>query len=251
MRIYYFDIRVAGPNGNFGDHANTWLWEKYLNPKIGKVWEGGNFYGIGTVLGEPMPKASKHLVFGAGLGYRGVPTPDETWDIRFVRGYRTAKALGGAKYLTDPLALAMDGWEKQEVEWSYSFMPAWDCVHDVAELERHGYHVISPAWPHEKIMDDISRTGVLLTSALHGAVVANAIRVPFISIYAETGHEFKWHDWCSGLEMVWNPIDMREFTMDWAKRNAIPQLSSANLLRQRVDGIRTEIDRLNEEIECA
>jgi hypothetical protein len=64
-----------------------------------------------------------------------------------------------------------------------------------------------------------------------GAMTADQLRVPWISIYAERGHEQDWFNWCESKYMIWNPIDMNVHTLSWARDFAVPQLSALGARR--------------------
>ena len=235
---------------NFGDAINDYLWPKLLNPRFTQI--PGMFHGIGTVLGARMPDAPRHVVFGSGTGYAGIPTLDSRWKVYFVRGPRTARDLGGVASITDPAILMRDyAPAREEPTFECSFMPRWDSIDDalIASCEGIGIHVIDARWPVEEVMQHIVDTDLLLTEALHGAVVADTLRVPWVSIYGNRGHEFKWQDWCWSMDMIWNPIDMAEFTLDWARRNAVPQLSALSILDRRYSDMQAALSTLNRDLE--
>jgi len=253
-------MRVARwrPDGgivNYGDELNAYLWPKLLSPATSTVAPDGMIYGIGTVLTADLPPANPRIVLGAGLGYhRALPVLDSTWKVYFVRGPHTARALGGVPYITDPGILVSLYFSKDPIPThSVSFMPRWDSVCSELEdgLKVAGIHFIDPRRPVELVMADIAATGLLLTEALHGAVCADALRVPWVSIYANRGHEYKWHDWCGAMGMVWNPIDAEEFSLRWAADYAVPQLSALSTHTTKLAAVKEAIMRFNNDIEAA
>ena len=83
------------PRGNFGDDMNQWFWDDVL-PGWRDWAAPGHLIGVGSLLttGLALPAGVK-IVAGAGAGYGQPPPMDPAdWDIRFVRGPRTAAALG-------------------------------------------------------------------------------------------------------------------------------------------------------------
>jgi succinoglycan biosynthesis protein ExoV len=234
---------------NFGDTLNEYLWPRLLDHKFTEI--PGYFYGIGTSLGERMPTDGQITVFGAGIGYAGVPKVTDRWHVYFVRGPMTAAAMK-APYITDP-GLLVHRFHRptEQPDISCSFMPRWDnmsarLVDDckVADIE-----VIDPAAPVEQCIAQIRRSKLLLTEALHGAVVADTLRVPWVSVYGDRGHEFKWKDWCGSLDMIWNPIDMAQYSLAWARHNAVPQLSALSTLQSRIAAVDETLAKFNRHIE--
>ncbi len=248
MLIYCLRISKAGGGPNFGDELGRWLWPKLLNPKMGAILPECAFYSIGTLLGSPMPfLAKQYVIFGSGAGYRGVPEPTANWRTYFVRGPMTAKHMGGVPWITDPALLVAQLAARQETAYPVSFMPRHDAKFEEEKLESLGIHLIRPNWLPEIVIDEISKTGLLLSNTLHGAVVANALRVPWISIRGDNPvHDFKWHDWCRSLDMVWNPITE---PLKWAIDYAVPQLSAASVSRRRLVALEEQVAQFNDDVE--
>jgi succinoglycan biosynthesis protein ExoV len=65
-----------------------------------------------------------------------------------------------------------------------------------------GFHHIDVRWDVERVMAEMSRCEVLICEAMHGAIVADALRIPWIpvSCYDDIS-EFKWRDWLSTVEL--------------------------------------------------
>lgn len=86
--------------------------------------------------------------------------------------------------------------------------------------------VIDPTLSDEMVTAAIKNCDLLLTESLYGAMTADQLRIPWISIYADRGHERNWRQWCATKNMIWNPIDMVQYTLSWARDFAVPQLSA-------------------------
>ena len=245
-------LMTVRPGGkpNFGDELNTYLWPQFVaHPPTGDVL----FHGIGSVLNARCRPAKHRIVFGSGAGYYGLPTLDESWHVYFVRGPQTARALGGVASITDPAILVRGLVDRLDTpRWKCAFMPRWDATDDWPDLyircEDAGIHLIHPQDPVQNILSNIAATELLLSETLHGAVVANALRVPWISVYGNPGHEFKWYDWCSSLDMVWNALNLETYSLSWIRDNAVPQLLSRSLMLRKHDEILEQLRNLNADI---
>jgi succinoglycan biosynthesis protein ExoV len=210
MKLFYYQR----PDGlrNFGDWLNPWLWERLL-PRIFDGDETTAFIGIGTLLNhllpQRVPQAQKLVIFSTGAGYeQKLTSPPDSWQIYCVRGLLSARQLGlGNKLaITDGAVLVRRLFEPTgEKTSAFAFMPhvhhaktagtAWEWV-----CRQVGFQYIDPCWPVERVLSAISRTGVLLAEAMHGAIVADALRVPWIpTITSPRILTFKWQDWCSSL----------------------------------------------------
>lgn len=209
MKLFYF----RGMNGveNFGDELNPWMWPQLL-PAAFEEDDGTQFVGIGTVLNGHLPAASRTVVFGAGVGY-GPPRRDVNWTIYCVRGPLSARALGLSvdAAVTDPAALISRLPAQPTTSgarWTHAFMPHWRSEPDAWRqvcLEA-GIGFIDPRWRPDDVLDALQRTDVLIAEALHGAIVADALRIPWVPVRTREGiNSFKWEDWCGSLTLAYRP----------------------------------------------
>lgn len=212
MKLYYY--RSRDKVSNFGDDLNPWLWEQFLPG----VFDGDKktvFIGIGTLLNHYVPKASNTVVFGSGFGYgKGLPKIDESWKIYCLRGPLSARVLGVATELavTDAAVLIRRLYKPTNAKvHQFAYMPhvsnairgniAWKLI-----CEQAGMGYIDPRWSIEQVLSALSQTEVLLTEAMHGAIVADALRIPWIPISTTTTLlPFKWQDWCASVGLEYQP----------------------------------------------
>jgi succinoglycan biosynthesis protein ExoV len=212
MKLYYFKADA----GNFGDDLNPWLWQRLI-PEILDEDDRTLFVGIGTLLNHRIPVTPNKLVFGSGAGYGDIIIPDSRWEFYCVRGPLTAKLLGLDKRLaiTDAAALvAREISPSSEIRSLVSYMPHYTSIKK-ADWENickaAGLHYIDPTAPVEEILRDINRSKFLVAEAMHGAIVADALRVPWIPVLSYSNlNKFKWQDWCSSLQMEYKPFVMPE-----------------------------------------
>ena len=205
MKMYFY----RGRRPNFGDELNGWLWPPLL-PGFFDDDERELFIGIGSTLYDFLPRESRKIVFGAGYGgYTAVPAIDETWRFYFVRGPLTAAALGldanlgvGDAAILVRSRLARPARKAHRI----SFMPHWESAADGqwAEASRAaGLHYIDPCDTVENVVTQIQESEVLVAEAMHGAIVADALRVPWIPVRPiQPPNRAKWHDWASALDVT-------------------------------------------------
>ena len=204
MKLYHYTLAT-----NFGDELNPWLWSRLL-PEVFNDDASSVFVGIGTLLNDRIPAAGKTAVFGSGVGYGELPCVDDSWKFYCVRGPLTADRLGISHdyVVTDPGILVSRFVERSATpKYKYTFMPhgananeAWKKI-----CSNLGFGYIDAYDPVDKVLAEIGNTEVLITEAMHGAIVADAMRVPWIPVF--TTHnmlEFKWKDWCAtiGVELM-------------------------------------------------
>ena len=87
-------------------------------------------------------------------------------------------------------------------------MPHWLLAHPgwARVCEALGIHYIDPIEPPDSIIQDIGQTEIMICEAMHGAIVADALRVPWIPINShESVLAFKWVDWLSTINVAFDP----------------------------------------------
>lgn len=271
MKLFYYKFQNRFPDGrNFGDDLNPWLWKKLL-PGVLDEDENTLFVGIGTLLNENLPKAGRTVVFGTGVGYHKPPNIDDSWTIYCLRGLLSAQALGVSSELaiTDGAVLIRRLFSATSSKvHRFAYMPhvvqayrngkAWNEV-----CEQLGFKYIDPRWSIEQVLSAISQTEILLAEAMHGAIVADALRVPWIPIRTSSNIlEFKWRDWCSSLGVEYFPrevvclsdlpkgVSRRASLHRWVKKTqAATQLSLITKTSRPTLSNETHLERLTVQLE--
>lgn len=209
MRLHYF----KDPRGNFGDDLNPWMWDRLLPD----AFDGDGetlFVGIGTLLNHRLPAASRYVVFGSGVGYGRTPVVGPSWHVICVRGPWTAERLGlpPRSAVVDPGILAGDLMPDASASGNAlspmgtAFMPhchsarigQWARVCRMA-----GMRYIDPSDGVEPVLRAIAGSELLITEAMHGAIVAEGLGVPWMPV--RTGEHVVSHKWCDWLGAVGAP----------------------------------------------
>jgi len=204
MKLVFFRGKVP----NFGDELNLHVWPALLPKDFLDDDESELFVGIGSIIGDHLPAASRKYVMGSGYaGYMGLPdVHDGTWDIRFVRGPNTARTLDIDPRLSicdSAVLLRAMRLPAPAENVGVAFMPHYESLErgDWAEACRlAGITLIDATAPVETVLSQIRGARLLITEAMHGAIVADALRTPWIGakpIYG--GHHKKWLDWAGAL----------------------------------------------------
>ncbi|MCG5495336.1 polysaccharide pyruvyl transferase family protein [Ectothiorhodospira variabilis] len=194
---------------NFGDDLNAYLWPRFIDAALSP--EPGSeevFVGIGTILNERLPKTGTLHIFGSGLGYGSVTKEMmENWRVHFVRGPLTAQALGLDIRLgiSDP-AILMHRTENlnHSKDIACAFMPHHG-IHSerLRQLcEQANVFYIDPEADCETVIRQLLRSERLICSAMHGAIAAEALRIPWLPVATHPQMLFsKWEDWAAAMEM--------------------------------------------------
>jgi len=204
VKLEYF----KGEHSNFGDELNTWLWPQLL-PAFFDDDPSVLFLGIGSIIGTQYEAEAKKIVFGTGYSstYHQAPNVHGgDWDVFFVRGPRTARALGLPESFgvgdAAILLRALDVQSRREPRY-VGFMPHWESVprgNWQTACELAGIRLIDPRAPVERVLTEILGCNVLITEAMHGAIVADALRVPWVPVLPiDSMHWEKWLDWADAL----------------------------------------------------
>jgi succinoglycan biosynthesis protein ExoV len=273
MRLFYF----RGQDGvtNFGDELNAYLWPRFVPSGFDRD-DGTQFVGIGTVLNDRLPPAWRTIVFGAGVGYYGPPRRDHTWVVDCVRGPLSARALGlpPRAAVTDPAALIVRLDQRVDtpgLRVRHAFMPHWQSEPDEWKLvcATAGVGFIDPRSPIDEVLQALRRTDLLITEAMHGAIVADALRIPWVATRTRQAiKSFKWEDWCQSMGIDYCPYDLPTIwpppvngntiqrARRWAKRahasralahvarRAQPSLSRDAVLESRVSELEDRLELL-------
>ncbi|WP_019515185.1 polysaccharide pyruvyl transferase family protein [Sphingomonas sp. Mn802worker] len=203
--FYYKDVR-----GNFGDDLNSWLWDR-LNPGLIDDRSDELLVGIGTILAMAFPDASvRKYVVGSGTGLGTAPRVDASWRFLAVRGPLTARVLdlpasvpqGDAAMLLHRLpeyqsARVPNGRVAFIPHISSSRRTDWRRVCALA-----GIDYIDPEHDSVRVIAQIRGCSLLIAEAMHGAIVADTLGVPWIPVRSSDEiNDFKWNDWALSLGM--------------------------------------------------
>lgn len=192
--------------------------------------------GIGTVLNDKLPSARVLHIMGSGVGYGTSDEVGQTknWDIHFVRGLLSAEKLGidSSFAISDPgILISKLRPVNTDRNIPVSFMPhiGIDSPRYRYFIERLGWNYISPSDNEEDILGGIAASEKLITSAMHGAIIADSYRTPWLPI--NTSSEilpFKWQDWFSSLAIN---ADLKNVPPYWPVVKNSPKSFIGNMIK--------------------
>jgi len=220
-----------GEASNFGDDLNRWIWNRILGIPL-DVDHGTVLLGIGTVISRSMvPPADRYIVLSSGVGYDALP-PDfggPKWEILAVRGPLTAEILSlpQEKAIVDGAALLRLLPECEPLPESkragIGFMPHYDNLPDGNWREvcaMAGFEFLDPLADSEETVQRIRRSKLVIADAMHAAIVADALRVPWIPVtLSPQSNTFKWLDWTLSLDLAYRPTSIPPSTLLESLRN--------------------------------
>jgi succinoglycan biosynthesis protein ExoV len=205
MKLFYYQ------GNNFGDKLNPLIWNA-LAPQLLDEDEATVLIGIGTLINSNAPSLPTKLVFGAGAGYMSPVKTDDTWEFYCVRGPKTARQLGLKECvaITDPaLLLTRICTESVAKTDEVCFMPhhvSSEYADWRAICAKAGIIYLDPADDTEFLIRKIRGAKLVIAEAMHGAIVADAFRVPWIPVQCyDHILNFKWEDWCESMSLTYRP----------------------------------------------
>jgi len=232
-----------GKAPNFGDELNSLLWPRLL-PDFFDSDPGTRFLGIGSILDDRHRDARTKLVAGSGYGgYERRVALDRSWVIHWVRGPWTARLLGlpPALGLGDPASLLpLAGFPRVAPGNEIGFMPHFESMAYGAWQEaapQAGVTLIDPRDDPSAVLAAIGRCRILISEALHGTIVADAMRVPWIAIQPLARiHRPKWSDWAAtqDIKLAFRTLPASSL-LEWAAASSLAGLHSGRTLLGRQD----------------
>jgi len=103
------------------------------------------------------------------------------------------------------------GVPKHEKKYSFSFIPHkntleifsysdWNMILDDVSI-----NLINPLDNYKVVLDQILSSEIVIAEAMHGAIIADLYRVPWIPLKTHIGiNEFKWLDYAASMELDLN-----------------------------------------------
>ncbi|WP_296635311.1 polysaccharide pyruvyl transferase family protein [Roseovarius sp.] len=210
MKLTYFQ----GRSPNFGDELNATMWHHLLPQSFFDEDPSTLFVGIGSVIQHNYPRSARKVVVGSGYGgYTALPDiSDGTWDFRFVRGPRTASALGldPRQAITDAaVLLRATPLPPPAKAIGTAFIPHYESIERGdwrAACDLAGIHFIDPTESPDQVIAQLRGADLVIAEAMHGAIVADAMRTPWIGVKTmHHVHRFKWYDWTDSLAIPYRP----------------------------------------------
>ncbi|WP_162047399.1 polysaccharide pyruvyl transferase family protein [Vibrio taketomensis] len=198
---------------NVGDDLNPWLWPQLLGDLV--VEDSSRYFlGIGTILTEKrlnkeLLGAKEIIIFSSGAWEWNVPTLGGNCTVYGVRGPRTAKKLdlnpesvvGDGAYLIREVEFPKAEMQKGKV----GFIPHhrsedyidWDKV-----CQEIGLTYITAKQPVEQFLLALQECEYVVTEAMHGAIIADALRIPWKGVrFSPAFDDEKWYDFAESMDV--------------------------------------------------
>jgi succinoglycan biosynthesis protein ExoV len=202
---------------NFGDEINAVMWRQLLPEDFLDEEAGELFLGIGSILWDHLPRAPLKHVMGSGFGGYTAPPDvhDGSWNVVWLRGPVTAARLRLDPRLAicdSAILLRATALPPAEAGAGTVFMPHFESAAR-GDWQRAcalaGIDYLDPRDEVEALLARIRGARLMITEAMHGAIVADALRVPWIGVVPFfPQHRAKWEDWAMSLDIALRPATL-------------------------------------------
>lgn len=250
VRTYWWNNSV-----NFGDILTPWILSHFGVACVHAEVALADLVGIGSTI-QRLPDDWSGVVWGSGL-IRDITRELPSARVIALRGTMTAARINrpDVQVLGDPGLLVSRCVERPAVVWDLGIVPHHTHAHDplFVALDRDGagVKIIDVQRGPETVAREIATCRTVLTSSLHGLVVADAFGIPAVWTLREplvSGGSFKFHDY----ETVVSPQESRfmelngELSVDDILRLA--KAADPELIGQAQDDLLMSIGLLKEEL---
>lgn len=241
MKIFMYDHYP-----NYGDVLNKHIWPLYF-AKYMAHQDDILMTGIGTLLGQKLDHTGRVIVCGSGCGYEPDVSAVANYNVFWVRGPKSARLLGlpADKAITDPAILVDECFPASPRGSRIVFMPHWETSRN--PLWRRvcmmaGIDYIDPLDDVTKVSAQLSSAKLVIAEAMHGAIVADAYRVPWIPVSTSARvNLFKWHDWAESLNLKPRFYTLAPLGMSDIFRSLTSDAKTADKLRSDIQADEGEI----------
>tara|TARA_R110000824_G_scaffold45250_5_gene131008 strand:+ start:111 stop:977 length:867 start_codon:yes stop_codon:yes gene_type:complete len=214
MAFYYYQDYNAKGSRNFGDDINPKLLTHLFSKNIIDS-ESVCVMGIGTILSDEhlnnVSDYKKKVIFSSGVGYGTLDKHfDDSWDFVCVRGPKTSAELGlpPEKGICDGAILLSQIYPVKAHQSSgpVVFIPhvesSWKSREGLEAACRNlGIEYLVPDQEFETFVKVVQSASLVITEAMHGAILADTMRIPWIPVAFHFHNEFKWKDWFASMEL--------------------------------------------------
>lgn len=200
LAVWSWRSKKAGMT-NFGDELGPEILNRLGYPTRRVPLADAQIITAGSILQRALRTAKDDLiVWGAGLIRENNDLPQRPFQYAAVRGRLTATTLGLSEKvaLGDPGILASKLWKKPRFRRGVGVVPHYTDKHSYPWADK----VIDVRDPVSKVINDIASCSTIISSSLHGVIIAQSFGIPAMRLPRESviGGDFKWADYQTALE---------------------------------------------------
>lgn len=242
VRAYWWSEVV-----NFGDLITPFLLQKYGYTPIQSELKNANLVSTGSIL-QQVDDDYAGVVLGSGL-IQPIRRSLVKATILSVRGPLTRDLLGQSKTLPlgDPGLLLSHFIRSSRIEYEFGLVPHYKDLNNpnvLKILSHFGRDIllIDVRRDPEKVSNDIAKCNVILSSSLHGLIVAHSFghAAQWLEFSDKVqGQGFKFRDYFQSLNFDQDPLIIKD-SMDYRAIGKVEKMPSKDLIHQR----QSELEKL-------
>jgi len=211
LLLKYWDFE-----NNWGDKVNPYLVEKITNKKVlssnsvFNILQKPELLGIGSII---VGDLSNYVIWGSGVISEETTLLKKPKQILALRGHKTLKKIkeigGNCEVFGDPVLLFPEFFPNQNIEkkYRYGIVPHFKDktsigIQKIQNLQSSEIKIIDIQSGIEEFVMDILSCENILSSSLHGLILAEAYGIPTCRlVFSEKllGGDFKFYDYYSGV----------------------------------------------------
>lgn len=201
INLFYW--RLSSHSENLGDYLSKVVVSHFMPPHQNSAKNKVTLYAIGSVLGFRCQDAT---VWGSGILYKHTITQDRlrysTLDIRAVRGPKTRQLLLDVgkdcpEVYGDPAILMPLIFKPENIVKKHRVSVVLHYAHEncliPANLNCNLISIVTD--DYESFITNIMESELVISSSLHGIILAETYGVPAILLSANKQRLFKYEDW--------------------------------------------------------
>lgn len=213
VKMFWFRRGRGNTRGNFGDELGPALFT-HLTAKDA-VWASAaecDIATIGSILSQVSKEAaranrkSELTIWGSGLIEPDVKSLHHSLVTVAVRGQKTINALDlpSSTQTGDPGILASLIVKANKKTHKWGIVPHFShrSMKEIRQISSdNGCLLIDPTLSVTDVLKNISACEAIISSSLHGLIVADSYGIPciWLNIKSHKSHDFKFSDYCSGV----------------------------------------------------
>lgn len=200
IKVYWW--RPKSKPYNFGDELGAIILKKLGYKVIRTSMERAELITTGTIIDIAETKNNSVCIWGSGAGW--LHDMPNNFDILAVRGLLTARCLDIGAVIGDPGILVSRLFPKLPAKYDIGVVRHFidDNEYPFADI------VIDATEDPITVINKISQCRTIMSSSLHGMIVANSYGIPAMRIARDDviSGDFKWLDYESSLTKNINEI---------------------------------------------
>lgn len=206
VKLFYW--KMSETTENLGDYLSKVVVSHFMPKGVKAKGRKKTLYAIGSVIGFRCQDA---VVWGSGiLSAHPVHKNNirySSLDIRAVRGPKTrdllmkwTKGISCPEVYGDPAILMPKIYQPNIQEKRYKISVVFHYEHNKFEIpEGEDIHFIDiQTTDYKKFIDEITQSSLVISSSLHGIILAEAYGVPAIALLKKEAIVFKFEDYYEG-----------------------------------------------------